>query len=91
VNFEWDEGKNEANIAKHGISFLSAARIFDRPTLEFVDDRRGYGETRVAAIGAIGEADLLVIYTMRGDTCRIISARRANRNERRSYRQIFPR
>jgi hypothetical protein len=91
MDFEWDEGKNEANIAKHGISFLSAARIFDGPTLEFVDERRGYGETRVAAIGVIGEADLLVIYTMRGDTCRIISARRANRNERRAYRQIFPR
>jgi uncharacterized DUF497 family protein len=91
MEFEWDETKNQVNIAKHGISFLGAAHIFDGPTLEFVDERYGYGETRVAAIGAIGEADLLVIYTMRGDVCRIISARRARRNERRAYRQIFPR
>lgn len=91
MNFEWDEGKNEANVAKHGISFLGAAHIFDGPVMEYVDSRRYYGETRITAIGVVGRTELCPVYTMRDDACRIISARRANRNERRAYRQIFPR
>jgi hypothetical protein len=91
VDFEWDERKNAANVAEHGISFQGAAHIFDGPVMEYVDSRRYYGETRIAAIGVLGRTELCVVYTIRGGACRIISARRANQNERRSYRQIFPR
>ncbi len=38
-NFEWDQRKNAANIEKHEVSFEMAARIFDGPTLETVDER----------------------------------------------------
>ena len=89
MDFEWDEAKNEANIAKHGIGFLGAARIFDGPTLTFEDARRDYGETRMVAIGLLEDQETQVVYTMRGQLCRIISARRARRNERRAYRQVF--
>jgi uncharacterized DUF497 family protein len=91
VDFEWDDAKNEANIAKHGISFRGAARIFDGPTLEFEDVRQDHGETRMAAIGLLEDEEIYVVYTMRGQVCRIISARRARRNERRTYRQVYPR
>ena len=90
MEFEWDEAKNEANMAKHGISFRGAARIFDGPTLAFEDDRRDYGETRMVATGLLGDREIHVVYTMRGELCRIISARRARRDERRAYRQVFP-
>ncbi|MEK7814434.1 MAG: BrnT family toxin [Chloroflexota bacterium] len=91
MDFDWDERKNEANIAKHGISFRSASRIFDGLVTRYVDDRHDYGETRFIATGVVAGLEVTVVCTIHGDTCRIISARRANQNERRAYRQIFPR
>ena len=90
MDFEWDEAKNRANIAKHGIGFLGAARVFDGPVLEQVDHRRDYGEARRAAIGELEGKEVCVVYTMRSNVCRIISARRANRRERREYRTLYP-
>jgi uncharacterized DUF497 family protein len=90
MDFEWDERKNQVNIAKHGISFLSASRVFRGPVINKPDDRHDYGETRMIAIGVAEGREIAVVYTMRGDTCRIISVRRAGRDERRAYRQIYP-
>ena len=90
MRFVWDEAKNRANIAKHGVGFLGAARIFDGPVLERVDQRRDYGESRRSAIGVLDGKEIYVVYVMRGEICRIISARRANRRERREYRALFP-
>ena len=89
-DFEWDQRKNAANIEKHRVSFETAARIFDGLTLETVDDRYVYGEPRIAALGLVETTVLYVVYTMRRDTCRIISARKANRHERRAYSKLFP-
>ena len=85
--FEWDVEKAEENFVKHGIDFEDAVRIFDGPTLEDDDDRFSYGETRMRATGALGPRLITVIYTMRGEVCRIISARRATRNEQKAYRK----
>ena len=73
MNFEWDGDKNAANIEKHGIDFGDARRIFEGPTLERVDDRKAYGETRIAAIGIVENRELFIVYTMRGQTRRVIS------------------
>jgi hypothetical protein len=91
IDFEWDQGKNEANIAKHGIDFDEAIGIFEGFVLERVDNRRDYGEVRIAATGVAEGRELAVVYTIRGEVRRIISARRARRNERRAYRQTYPR
>ena len=53
MEFEWDSVKNQRNIEKHGIDFTDAVRIFERPTLTVVDNRRNYGEKRIAAMGTI--------------------------------------
>ncbi len=90
MDFEWDEAKNRANIAKHGIDFTRAKEIFACPTVNFVDQRRNYGETRRAVIGIVQGREVYVIYTVRGEVHRIISARRASRSERRTYRQTYP-
>ncbi len=87
MDFEWDEAKDEANIAKHGISFDEATGIFNGPILQREDSRRDYGETRFTAIGITEGKELFVAYTMRGQVVRIISARRSRRDERRTYRQ----
>jgi uncharacterized protein len=86
MDFEWDPFKAAANIAKHGIDFSLILRVFDDPAIVIVPDPRDYGgEVRHRAIGAVDGSILVVCYTMRGHICRIISARRANRHERRAY------
>jgi hypothetical protein len=84
--FEWDAAKHSANLAKHGIGFLDAVRIFEGPVLEKTDRRQDYGEDRIAAIGIAAGLELYVVYTIRNGKRRIISARRANRHEREAYR-----
>jgi uncharacterized DUF497 family protein len=51
--FQWDEDKNQANIAKHGIDFRDAARVFEMPMLDRVDDRKNYVEVRVNSPGVL--------------------------------------
>ncbi len=89
MEFEWDTIKNQRNIEKHGIDFIDAARIFEHPTLTIVDNRRDYGEKRIAAMGTVENVILYVVYTVRDGIWRIISARRANRCERKKHLEIF--
>ena len=81
--FEWDEGKRRSNLAKHGIDFQDALRIFEGPVFEKVNRR--HGEDRVLAIGVIERVEIVVVYVIRGKHRRIISARRAHRDERQDY------
>lgn len=84
--FEWDNAKNAENRRKHGISFEEAALIFDGLVVAWADTRMDYGETRMVSIGLIGAlVAVAVVHTDRGGTTRIISARLANRRERRLY------
>ena len=84
--FEWDEDENTANIAKHGVSFQRASRIFEGRVLTVVDGRADYGEVREISIGLVESVLFLtVVHTDRRGVVRIISARRANRAERRRY------
>jgi uncharacterized protein len=84
--FEWDEQKRESNLAKHGVDFRDIPALFDgADTLKFVDEREGYGETRIYCLGEIEGRIYAVAYTWRGENRRIISARRANDRERRKY------
>ena len=83
--FKWDPIKELLNIAKHGVSFTTASAIWDGPTSERPDNRRNYGEPRFVAFGIAEDRVLAVVYTPRGTVCRIISARIADRWERRLY------
>ncbi len=86
MRYSWDEEKNRRNMAQRGIAFEDARRIFDGPTVEKVDDRFDYGENRVYAIGLVNGLEITVIYTERDDDeRRIISAWRAEPQERRAY------
>jgi uncharacterized DUF497 family protein len=86
LSFEWDEEKNAANIKNHDIDFLDASLIFENPIIEAVDDREDYGE-----LGLSGRTVLRVVYTWRRENLvRIISARKANRDDaEKYYREIF--
>ncbi|HEV2619396.1 MAG TPA: BrnT family toxin [Acidobacteriaceae bacterium] len=83
--FEWDEVKAASNLEKHGIDFPLARRVFlDTDRLEF-ESHGEYDERRWTVTGLIDNRLLVLIYTIRGERYRLISARRADRNERRRY------
>jgi uncharacterized protein len=85
MGFEWDERKREGNLRHHKVDFVDVLSIFDGATLEIVDDRSNYGETRIRCLGEIEGRVYVVVYTWRGVNRRIISARKANARERRIY------
>jgi hypothetical protein len=86
VWFEWDEAKREYNFLKHGVDFVDALEVFADPLrIERADKRGSYGEERRQVIGEVRALVLFVVYTPRGQARRIISARRASKNEREAY------
>jgi uncharacterized DUF497 family protein len=87
--FEWDESKRRKVLEERGIDFIDVARILLGPVVEHASDRGS--ERRYVAIGP-GERQTLmaIVYTIRGDNIRIITARPARKNERRAYLQRFP-
>ncbi len=88
MNYVWDKRKGRGNVARHGIAFEDAIRIFEGPTLERVDNRFDYGETRIYAIGVVNGLEITLIYTDVSETeRRVISAWRAERHERTAYWQ----
>lgn len=84
MRFEWDDVKAASNLEKHGVSFEEAAQIWDDPNL-MVLNAKHIGEKRKLAIGRSYSVVFSVIHTERGDTARIISARRATQKERATY------
>lgn len=88
VEFSWDEDKRLATLVKHGLDFVDAIKIFAGPTVKAVSSRDD--EERWIAIGLVNGLEIAVVYTMRGKTVRVITARRARRNERKTYYENFP-
>lgn len=82
--FDWDDNKNRSNQGKHKISFEDAIDIFnDEDRIHYKSERNG--EQRFKTIGKAFQAIIVVIYTTRELVVRIISARRARKEERRAY------
>jgi len=82
---EWDEAKEAANRAKHGVSFASVASFEWRTAREVEDARYDYGERRWRAIGMIDGRLHVLVYTDRSDVIRVISLRKANAREEKAY------
>ena len=88
MRFTWDDNKEKANITKHGIDFSLAARVFaDENRLELYDIDHSMQEDRYITIGTVGSVlcVIFVVYSIREDAIRIISARKATERERRLY------
>ena len=85
LDFEWDEDKANYNKRKHGISFETAALVFDDPNyIEMYDFEHSSDEDRFIAIGKVGDV-IFVVFTERGDKIRLMSARIATTSEREVY------
>ena len=81
----WDDNKDEINRQKHNLSFRRAARIFlDENRIEFPDEKHSDEEERFITIGKVKDV-LFVVYTERDDKTRLISARKADKEERSWY------
>ncbi|GGK34118.1 membrane protein [Salinarimonas ramus] len=86
TRFDWDDAKAASNEVKHGISFDVASEVFlDPRRLDLPDDRFAYGEPRRICFGRVRGVVLAVVYTIRADAVRIISARKASQKERRLH------
>ena len=87
MSYEWDERKRRANVKKHGIDFIDVPEVFDRDVVILPDERFDYAETRFIGIGILKSQVVVVAYTERGENIRIISARKATKNEQIYYFQ----
>jgi uncharacterized protein len=89
MDFEFDAGKQVANLLKHGIDLNDAAYVFlDAHRFDAEDDRKNYGETRRITVGLVDGRVWVVIYTLRADAIRLISARKANEREQNRYHAL---
>jgi len=84
-SFEWDDEKARRNVSKHGITFASATAVFRDAWHMEEPDARDYSEHRHIAIGIADALTLVVVFTSRGDSIRLISARKAARHELTRY------
>jgi hypothetical protein len=87
MSYEWDERKRRSNAKKHGIDFVDVPEVFDGDVVLLPDERFDYDEPRFIAIGILKSVVVVVAYTERDENIRIISARKATKNEQIYYFQ----
>ena len=85
MQITFDKAKDVLNKSKHGLSLSEAAKLEWDDALTWHDTRRDHGETRMIALGAIGERLYCVVYVDREDVRRVISLRKANNKEKKLY------
>jgi len=85
VRYEWDEAKRLSNIQKHGIDFVGIERVFAGTTVTILDDRFDYGESRFTTLGLLSGRVVVIAHTETSESIRIISVRKATKNEEADY------
>lgn len=85
MNYEWDDAKAESNLKKHGVSFEAVYGFKWGSALVLEDDREDYGEVRYRAMGLIDDRLHALAFTLRGGIIRVISLRKADRQEAKYY------
>jgi uncharacterized protein len=85
MRFEWDEAKRESNILKHGIDFVDVKNVFEGETVTIIDDRFDYAEDRFITLGLLEGRIVVIVHTETDDVIRVISARKATKNEEVIY------
>ena len=83
--FEWDEAKRQSNLRNHGVDFVGIDKVFEGKTITILDDRFGYGEERFVTFGLLDGRVVAIAHTETDEVIRIISVRKATKNEESSY------
>jgi uncharacterized DUF497 family protein len=87
MTFEWDPDKAHSNLEKHGISFADAVEVLSDHYAITIEDQTSEEQRHITiGLDAIGRI-LVVVYTWRGDSIRIISARKTTARERAQYEE----
>jgi uncharacterized protein len=85
MKFAWDEAKRQSNISKHGIDFVGIEEVFEGETITVFDDRFDYGEERFITLGLFNGRVVVIAHTETAEIIRIISVRKATKNEETGY------
>lgn len=85
MRFTFDSDKRDRTLKERGLDFADASKVFAGPTLTVSDDRRDYGEPRFITIGLLGNRMIVLVWTPRAGSRRIISMRKANDREQAIY------
>ena len=87
MDFDWDPRKERENERKHGVSFMEAATVFsDSLSVTVRDPDHSFGEARFITVGLSNQNRLLIVsYSERDESFRLISARGLTRRERKAY------
>jgi len=83
--YEWSEAKRRSNIQKHGIDFIEIESLFAVTTVTALDDRFDHGEPRFTTLGLLNGRVVVVAHTETKKVIRIVSVRKATKNERTIY------
>ena len=83
--FEWDEEKRISNLLKHGFDFTDAETVFEGEIVTIDDDRFEYAEQRFVTLGLLNGKVVSIVHTERREKIRVISIRKASRDEERKY------
>ena len=85
MEFEWDEAKRKSNLRNHGIDFFGIEQVFEGQTVTILDDRFDYGEERFVTFGLLDGRVVAIAHTETDEVIRIISVRKATKDEESSY------
>jgi len=85
MQYEWDEAKRQSNIHKDGIDFLGIEKVFAGKTVTILDDRFDYDESRFITLGVLSGRVVVIAHTETHEVIRVISVRKATKNEEASY------
>jgi uncharacterized protein len=90
MKFEWDQQKNQRNIAKHQLDFADAYKVFIPPLRVSLDERQDYGEDRCIGLGLLDGRVVVIVFTeIDEQTIRVISLRKALPYEQKYYEQYL--
>lgn len=87
MKFEWDEAKRQATFAARGLDFADAENVFAGFCVTIEDVRKDYGEARHITFGELDGRVVVMAWTQRSETVRIISMRKANEREKNFYQK----
>ncbi len=83
---EFDSEKRDKTLVERGLDFANAAKVFDGHQFTLIDDRQDYSESRFITVGKLDERMVMIVWTPRGITRRIISMRKCNEREQALYK-----
>ena len=89
MRIEWDEQKRKSNMKKHGFDFVDAVKVFEGATFTMRDDRFDYSENRFLTLGMLEGIIIVIAHLEEDDLIRIISMRKATKNEQKIYFKGF--